>query len=1025
MRVKYFMKLSVMVLLIVFAFCSTVWATDYYVDVTNGNDDNNGLTWGTAKATIGGAMSLADGDDIIHVAAGSYNEKVSFPVANNVQLLGGYPAGGGEQDPWNNPTIIDGTGLASGPMISIPALNAEGGTGLSGIVIDGFTIRNGINTGFGTAGIESYSLGVTISRNIIESNNATGTYGLAGGIYIFGGLNDSGSPLIKENIIQNNSAAGIGGIYLEGASGRLSNYWADLINNLIIGNASTDTGTFNWGTGGVDVMYPASAYIVNCTIADNTAAHPEVPAAGIHVNGFSSTEAGIVDVLNSIIWHPGGDDIFVTGNGFFYMSYSDVEDAGDAVGTGTISQDPLFAGTGDYHLSTGSPCIDTALLDGAPSIDLEGTARPQGEGIDMGAYEYFALVAVGPTIESLDMFLSYMPNIWPCPGAITISDSDPPTITAASDIRLTIPDSLGTIWSVSGTGTLDVTGDAAGKINTNLASLTLENGGRTLVIDVTSDFAAGDDLIIDHICHVETSETTPSGASGHLELSVDGDSIPEASDPFTWTVAVLGASSAANQFFQVGDPPTEMSPLTVTEDATNTTMKAFGTISLEIPSGLNMTWDDTIPTATITGSASAKVSSNVSYNTAADTATLSILEDFNLGESVTISGLKFTSFSDISSPASIRVRTNWFAMAADNKTKEIAAAPPVQYDLAVSIIGSGSVLLDPPGGIYNAGSYVECDAIPDPGWFFSRWTGDISGAFNPAFFLMNSEKDITANFIPLSSERDSISIELLPGDQTQDYRILALPLVPDATNPVDLLGPQIGTYDTTMMRIFHWEAWDDPQEFSEYTEFDQDGYVKPGEAAWFLFRNGKTLTFEGTETPTTIGPNEQQGYYLAINEGWNQIGNPYNFPIDVDAITVIDNTTGNQELLTATTPTITQGVFWIWVNGSYQPAVTLQPGEGGWVKKLTPGHGDLFYPAVASERSAERTVRAASVEGLEQPPAPPALPRDSSTESSDDGGGSGGGCFIQSAGGSIGPSLSRFGLLFSLLLLTAAKWRSR
>ncbi|MBW2324824.1 MAG: hypothetical protein JRF41_15200, partial [Deltaproteobacteria bacterium] len=156
---------------------------------------------------------------------------------------------------------------------------------------------------------------------------------------------------------------------------------------------------------------------------------------------------------------------------------------------------------------------------------------------------------------------------------------------------------------------------------------------------------------------------------------------------------------------------------------------------------------------------------------------------------------------------------------------------------------------------------------------------------------------------------------------------------------------------------------------------------------------------------------------------WNQVGNPYNFPIDIDAITVIDNMTGNQELLAATTPLITQGVFWVWVNGGYQPAVTLQPGEGGWVKKLTTGHGDLFYPAVASTRSAERTVRV-SPEGLEKPPAPPVLPRQSSTESSDSSG-SGGGCFIQSAGDPLGLSAVRFGFFALFLLITAGTRKGR
>jgi hypothetical protein len=42
----------------------------------------------------------------------------------------------------------------------------------------------------------------------------------------------------------------------------------------------------------------------------------------------------------------------------------------------------------DYHLSSSSTCIDTGTANGAPAIDHEGAARPQGKGYDIGAYEY-------------------------------------------------------------------------------------------------------------------------------------------------------------------------------------------------------------------------------------------------------------------------------------------------------------------------------------------------------------------------------------------------------------------------------------------------------------------------------------------------------------------------------------------------------------------------------------------------------------------------------------------------------------
>jgi len=62
--------------------------------------------------------------------------------------------------------------------------------------------------------------------------------------------------------------------------------------------------------------------------------------------------------------------------------------------TGNIIADPLFtnAGTGGYSLQSGSPAVDAGLdvsgSDyGSVTDDIEGTARPQRAGYDLGAYE--------------------------------------------------------------------------------------------------------------------------------------------------------------------------------------------------------------------------------------------------------------------------------------------------------------------------------------------------------------------------------------------------------------------------------------------------------------------------------------------------------------------------------------------------------------------------------------------------------------------------------------------------------------
>jgi hypothetical protein len=55
----------------------------------------------------------------------------------------------------------------------------------------------------------------------------------------------------------------------------------------------------------------------------------------------------------------------------------------------TTIADPLFANrsANDYRLAEASPALDRALAEYSPAQDLDGRARPQGAGVELGAYE--------------------------------------------------------------------------------------------------------------------------------------------------------------------------------------------------------------------------------------------------------------------------------------------------------------------------------------------------------------------------------------------------------------------------------------------------------------------------------------------------------------------------------------------------------------------------------------------------------------------------------------------------------------
>jgi hypothetical protein len=68
------------------------------------------------------------------------------------------------------------------------------------------------------------------------------------------------------------------------------------------------------------------------------------------------------------------------------------------------------------------------------------------------------------------------------------------------------------------------------------------------------------------------------------------------------------------------------------------------------------------------------------------------------------------------------------------------------YALSISIKGKGSVVLDPPGGNYLAGTQVTLTAVPGSGFRFQGWSGALSGSTNPATLLMNANESVKASF---------------------------------------------------------------------------------------------------------------------------------------------------------------------------------------------------------------------------------------------------------------------------------------
>lgn len=103
-------------------------------------------------------------------------------------------------------------------------------------------------------------------------------------------------------------------------------------------------------------------------------------------------------------------------------------------------------------------------------------------------------------------------------------------------------------------------------------------------------------------------------------------------------------SSASNKYFALTNDSNSVSAadITITDDSAVSTIKADRDLRIRIPSTLSMKWDASGSGISISGSAAGKVSSSFSYEQDDRYLVIPVNEDFAAGESITISGLKFT-----------------------------------------------------------------------------------------------------------------------------------------------------------------------------------------------------------------------------------------------------------------------------------------------------------------------------------------------------------------------------------------------
>ncbi|QHI70825.1 S8 family serine peptidase [Tichowtungia aerotolerans] len=292
---------------------------------------------------------------------------------------------------------------SSGMVVQDTVVSNCLGRGL--VVIDDPDARVSGSTFIHNLGGVTFDNSVSLFENcIVKENHAPTYYTDESGDWVAIRLVDYTAEGLTDTVDEDENGAGL--LLLRGASPLIRNC-------LIVGNitwADDPSPQYNednelvqaYGLGGGVYIgtecYPTG---VNCTVADN---HSNTRGGGISSSGYPQ-------LLNMIFWDNTANDALIEDNvrtnryhypnihcrtGSIAVDFSNIQFgySGEGIRTG----DPLFVGSGDYHLSAipsaaysrGVP--DTSFVWGTnviPENDLDGNSRSLGLlPIDMGCYEF-------------------------------------------------------------------------------------------------------------------------------------------------------------------------------------------------------------------------------------------------------------------------------------------------------------------------------------------------------------------------------------------------------------------------------------------------------------------------------------------------------------------------------------------------------------------------------------------------------------------------------------------------------------
>lgn len=272
---------------------------------------------------------------------------------------------------------------------------------------------------------------------------------------------------------------------------------------------------------------------------------------------------------------------------------------------------------------------------------------------------------------------------------------------------------------------------------------------------------------------------------------------------------------------------------------------------------------------------------------------------------------------------------------------------------AINIGGGVASLVTPEGLVAAVASVDEIDTVnvtitPSPGYFIQQVTVDGSSVdCPPNYVFRKGGGSLVATFgNTVWAQTVNTSPRL--------YRGVSFPLgYPD--HAVSSVLAPLGPHDDSKWRLAHYDP------ISDRNGFAGAGVeaINAGTGYWLVTATGAPFEVTGVPLSSTIPSVTVDLAGDGIN-GWNQIGNPFRFPIAVAALEVSGNGGAAIPFLSGAN-VYTEHRVLEWADTGYVETQTLRPFRAYWVNRTTgvpvtlnfPNRSSIGVPVVAPIRPAD------------------------------------------------------------------------